>query len=106
MSEKPSDAPVAIDNGKEEDKCSEPAVHIFSEWCKGCRICVAFCPKQVLEMGNDQKAHVVHEENCIRCFLCARRCPDLAISVIECDRNHEEEDPDTGIQSTEEGDGL
>jgi 2-oxoglutarate ferredoxin oxidoreductase subunit delta len=58
-------------------------VHIFHEWCKGCGICVAFCPKQVLEMGPDQKAHVAHPENCIRCYLCARRCPDLAVTVTD-----------------------
>jgi len=106
MSEKPSDTPVVVENDSTDEKCAEPAVHIFPEWCKGCRICVAFCPKQVLEMGSDQKAHVVREEDCIRCFLCARRCPDLAISVIECDKNHEEEDLDTGVQPVEEGDGL
>lgn len=58
-------------------------VHIFHEWCKGCGICVAFCPKKVLEMGADQKAHVVHPELCIKCYMCARRCPDLAVTVTE-----------------------
>lgn len=58
-------------------------VHIFHEWCKGCGICVAFCPKKVLEMGRDQKAHVVHPELCIKCYMCARRCPDLAVTVTE-----------------------
>jgi len=106
MPEKPSDAQATVKKESTEDQCAEPAVHIFQEWCKGCRICVVFCPKQVLEMGSDQKAHVVREEDCIRCFLCARRCPDLAISVIECDKNHEEEDPDTGVRAMEEGDGL
>ena len=61
----------------------EPRVHIYAEWCKGCGICVAFCPKNVLEMGEDLKAHVVHPEKCIRCALCARRCPDFAITVVD-----------------------
>jgi len=61
---------------------SEPSafVHVFPEWCKGCGICVAFCPTGVLEM-KDQKAVVAHPEKCVRCYLCARRCPDFAIGI-------------------------
>jgi 2-oxoglutarate ferredoxin oxidoreductase subunit delta len=72
---KPEKAP---DEGAEK-----PLIHIYPEWCKGCGICVAFCPKQVLEMRDDQKAHVAHPENCIRCFLCVRRCPDFAITLAD-----------------------
>jgi len=55
-------------------------VHVFPEWCKGCAICVQFCPTGVLEM-KDQKAVVAHPEKCVRCYLCARRCPDFAIGI-------------------------
>jgi len=48
------------------------------------------CPKQVLEMGKDQKAHVAHPEKCIRCYLCARRCPDFAVSVYGHTRKAED----------------
>jgi len=54
-------------------------VKINREWCKGCRICVAFCPKSVLEIDAEGKASWAHPENCIRCGLCELRCPDLAI---------------------------
>jgi len=52
------------------------------EWCKGCGICVHFCPKQVLSLDAEQKASAVRTEDCICCRLCQYRCPDLAIEVI------------------------
>jgi 2-oxoglutarate ferredoxin oxidoreductase subunit delta len=54
---------------------------INDEWCKGCGICVAFCPKQVLALDDKDKAEAAHVENCIACKLCELRCPDLAIEV-------------------------
>lgn len=51
------------------------------EWCKGCGICVAFCPKRVLELDEMDKAVFVHPEDCICCKLCQWRCPDLAIEI-------------------------
>ena len=52
------------------------------EWCKGCGICVQFCPKQVLELDDQGKAVAVRPEACICCKMCEYRCPDLAIEVI------------------------
>ncbi|MFZ1985855.1 MAG: 4Fe-4S binding protein [Desulfatitalea sp.] len=54
---------------------------IQREWCKGCGICVAFCPTRVLEMDGRDKAVAVRLEDCIACGMCALRCPDLAITV-------------------------
>lgn len=51
---------------------------IKPELCKGCKICVAFCPKQVLAMENE-KVKAVDIEKCIKCGLCELRCPDYAI---------------------------
>ncbi len=55
---------------------------INRDWCKGCGICVHFCPKHVLELDQDDEAVVVKPEACVCCRLCEFRCPDLAIEVI------------------------
>jgi 2-oxoglutarate ferredoxin oxidoreductase subunit delta len=51
-------------------------------WCKGCGICVAFCPRQVLELDDDGKAMAVRPQDCIACRMCEMRCPDMAIEII------------------------
>ena len=55
---------------------------IDKEWCKGCGICIHFCPKDVLEFDRHGKAEAVRPEDCIACKLCELRCPDLAIQII------------------------
>ncbi|MCP4745603.1 MAG: ferredoxin family protein [Desulfobacteraceae bacterium] len=55
--------------------------HINREWCKGCGICVEFCPKKVLELDRYDKAVIAVLEKCIACRLCELRCPDLAITI-------------------------
>lgn len=55
---------------------------INADWCKGCGICVHFCPKQVLELDRNEKVRAARPEDCIACKLCELRCPDLAIHII------------------------
>jgi len=55
---------------------------INREWCKGCGICIHFCPKSVLELDDTDKAVAARPQDCICCKLCELRCPDLAIEVI------------------------
>jgi 2-oxoglutarate ferredoxin oxidoreductase subunit delta len=50
---------------------------IKEKWCKGCNICVAFCPKKVLDIKNEKV--VIVSDECIKCGLCELRCPDYAI---------------------------
>lgn len=57
-------------------------VAINAAWCKGCEICVEYCPKKVFEM-KDGKAVVARPEDCILCGLCQLRCPDFAIELEE-----------------------
>lgn len=49
--------------------------------CKGCGICVAFCPKAVLTLDELGKVQVTASEACIGCGQCELRCPDYAIFV-------------------------
>ena len=55
---------------------------INREWCKGCGICVAVCPKSVLELDSKEKVTAARLEDCIACQLCEQICPDLAIEVM------------------------
>lgn len=64
-----------------------PSIHIDGKICKGCQLCIYYCPKNVFETGEEvnDKGFVipkaVHQKNCIRCKLCEYNCPDLAIFV-------------------------
>jgi 2-oxoglutarate ferredoxin oxidoreductase subunit delta len=63
-------------------------VTINTENCKGCGLCVAFCPKGVLCEGDDLNALGYHpvefiegEDGCNGCARCALICPDAAVTV-------------------------
>ena len=56
-------------------------LYIKEKRCKGCGICAAFCPKQVLEGSLLGKITPVRPEDCIACGQCEMRCPDFAIFV-------------------------
>ncbi|MDR3348806.1 MAG: 4Fe-4S binding protein [Acidaminococcales bacterium] len=56
---------------------------IIEARCKGCGICVAFCPKQVLGISEIEKVQIVNGAACIACRQCETRCPDFAIFVAE-----------------------
>jgi 2-oxoglutarate ferredoxin oxidoreductase subunit delta len=75
---------------KKAKKKKTAAIVINKDFCKGCGICVAFCPAHVLELGEDEKASVKRLEDCTACGLCEMRCPDIAIEVqTEAEKSEE-----------------
>lgn len=64
-------------------------LEVNTSWCKGCGICVAFCPKKILRL-NHGKVEVIDDSACLRSGICENLCPDFAIYLVE------EEDPDNG----------
>jgi 2-oxoglutarate ferredoxin oxidoreductase subunit delta len=57
----------------------KPVIKI--EWCKGCGICVEFCPEDALALDEMEKAQLISSEKCNGCGMCELRCPDLAIEL-------------------------
>jgi len=64
-------------------------VVVFPNWCKGCNLCVEFCPTGVLEQGEDGRVIVAHPERCTACRWCELHCPDFAIFVSDVEEGEE-----------------
>lgn len=63
----------------ENSKCM---LFVRPELCKGCEICIEFCPVKALSL--DKKKLIVtasNMEKCIACGMCEMRCPDFAIYI-------------------------
>jgi 2-oxoglutarate ferredoxin oxidoreductase subunit delta len=56
-------------------------IEINEKWCKGCGICIAFCPTKVYTVREDGKPAITNPEACTGCGLCELRCPDFAINL-------------------------
>lgn len=62
-------------------------VHVIPERCKGCKFCIDFCPRHVLEESAEfnQKGYnfpcAARPDECAGCGLCEMLCPDFAITV-------------------------
>lgn len=69
-----------IFNLNKEGSILKGKLTIKKEWCKGCNICVEFCPKNVLEL-KDEKISIKNLEACIQCNMCGKMCPDFAVSI-------------------------
>ncbi|MFZ5596609.1 MAG: 4Fe-4S dicluster domain-containing protein [Bacillota bacterium] len=55
--------------------------------CKGCELCMNFCPKGIIVMASRINAMGFHPatveemEKCTGCGICAMMCPDMVIEV-------------------------
>jgi 2-oxoglutarate ferredoxin oxidoreductase subunit delta len=63
-------------------------ITIDKEVCKGCELCVHFCPKKLIDMDDAFNLKGYHfsrftdkNNECSGCALCAKICPDVAIEV-------------------------
>jgi 2-oxoglutarate ferredoxin oxidoreductase subunit delta len=63
------------------------SIQIDRERCKGCALCVEFCPKGSIHVSDELnvKGYFVavfdNGEECTACRSCAVMCPDAAIEV-------------------------
>ncbi len=62
---------------------------IAEEHCKGCELCVAACPKDVLALDQTvvnvlgyHPVRLIDAEHCTSCAFCARVCPDTVFTVF------------------------
>lgn len=53
---------------------------IDHEFCIACRVCVAVCPNDVIDLVNGL-AVVISPETCTDCEKCVIECPAMAISI-------------------------
>ena len=66
-------------------------VRVCEETCKGCELCVFFCPKKIMAMSSNinnkgySPSEVVSINECVGCKSCALVCPDGAISIYKGD---------------------
>ena len=62
-------------------------IEISQELCKGCELCISFCPKGVISVSDKLNAAgyqpAVYNDNgeCTGCAVCAIVCPEVAIEV-------------------------
>ncbi len=89
---------LPIDLSKHEVVRGE--VVVIKEKCKGCHLCVEFCPRKMLEISDDFNAKGYHypkvvsgrEDECAACGFCEIVCPDFAIYHKDTTRKLTEKD--------------
>ncbi|MCF8041299.1 MAG: 4Fe-4S binding protein [Desulfarculaceae bacterium] len=72
-------------------------IEIDNDFCKGCHLCIAVCPQEVLEISKVRSGkgylvpRVARVDDCTGCLQCEMTCPDLSITVIH-DKGKKEAD--------------
>jgi len=66
-----------------------PEIKVDSGRCKGCELCVLYCPKKILRMSSQINAKGYHfpecfeADKCTGCKTCGMMCPEVAIEVYK-----------------------
>ncbi len=65
-------------------------VILDSEQCDGCKLCIEFCPKELLTTDVDKfNSRMLHyvvittTEDCVGCRQCERLCPTASLFIKE-----------------------
>ena len=68
---------------------TSPYIEIDAELCKGCKLCVAACPKDVIAISEKLNSSSYHpayylDRDCTGCGFCFYACPEPgAIRVVK-----------------------
>lgn len=78
-----ADNPAVTTSKDKQNRSSRPRGHVtlFGTWCKGCGLCIAFCPQGVFEANGQGRPVIAHPTKCTACHWCDTHCPDMAITV-------------------------
>ena len=68
-------------------------VYLIPGRCKGCELCIHFCPEDVLERSTGMNARGYHyptiaagtENACVHCEFCTLICSEFAIYTLPAD---------------------
>ena len=66
-----------------------PKITIDKNKCKGCLLCISFCPKGLISVESKLNKRGIkpvkfdNNPDCLGCALCAVICPDCCIEVYK-----------------------
>ena len=68
-----------------------PKVTVNEDVCKGCGLCVKYCPQSLIMICESELNGLGYrpagfsdgDDNCKGCKICAEMCPDVAIEVYK-----------------------
>lgn len=64
-------------------------IKILQERCKGCGLCVEFCPKGIIQFSKKRNlqgyrvVEITEREKCNHCGICYLMCPEVVFVIEE-----------------------